>query len=275
MADATALAPEHELCKVCKQFAHDINTYKFQLEDASELSRWVQRGFSKAPHPVFRHLDTFDELRTSAQTCRLCRLFLDDFSGGPDTTNPDFLSYLALYETFLHSPCAFVATWKPSKYEFWYKGQWEPHEFRIVQNRPYDLSLAGGLRDYELGGRKLKFDRAVPESAQCRDTFDTARHWLEDCVRSHSSCSRRPSELPTRVVDIGLCSNDIPRLHVPNGESTPYVALSHCWGGNIPCKTTNALLQEYTSTGLPTDRLPQNFLDAISVTRELGFRYVW
>jgi hypothetical protein len=275
MADITAIAPGHELCKACKQFAHDINTYKFQLDDTPELSSWVRRGFTKNPHAVFQHLDTFEELRTSAQTCRLCRLFLDDFGDGPDTRSPNLLSHLALYATFLHSPCAFVATWMSSKHNFWYKGQWEPHEFRIVQNRPYDSSLAGGLRDYEIKGRRLIFDRAVPENAQCRDTFDTARHWLKNCTETHSSCSRRPSQLPTRVVDIGVGSHDIPRVHISNGETTPYVALSHCWGGNIPCKTTNALLQDYTSTGLPVDRFPQNFLDAISVTRELGFRYVW
>ncbi|KAG6357463.1 hypothetical protein INS49_013340 [Diaporthe citri] len=237
----------------CMYNAHDINNCKFRLEDTPKPSRWVRRGFSSR-HPVFRHLDTFDELRTSAQTCRLCRLFLDDFGSGADAANPDFLSHLALYETFLHSPCAFVATWKSSKSAFWYKGQWEPHEFRIVQNRPYDSSSAGRLQEYEVGGRRLTFDRAVPESARSRDPFDTARHWLKDCTGSHSSCARLPSKLPTRVVEIGVSSHNVPRIHVSNGETTPY---------------------EYTLIGLPVDRLPQNFLDAISVTRELGLRYVW
>jgi hypothetical protein len=51
------------------------------------------------------------------------------------------------------------------------------------------------------------------------------------------------------------------------------MALSHCWGGNIPCKTLDAILSVYQKA-LP-DNLPQNFLDAIEVTRALGKKYLW
>jgi hypothetical protein len=53
-----------------------------------------------------------------------------------------------------------------------------------------------------------------------------------------------------------------------------YTALSHCWGGNItPLLTTTTL--ETFGMSLPYDELPANFRDAITITRELGIRYLW
>lgn len=128
---------------------------------------------------------------------------------------------------------------------------------------------------------KLKFDRWMPDVVQSQDAFDTARYWLRTCTESHPSCSerlgslRRVGRLPTRVVDIGVGDHDTAKIYVSDGAVMPYAALSHCWGGNIPCKTTNALVHDYRQTGLPMEDLPQNFLDAIDVARELGLRYLW
>jgi hypothetical protein len=47
----------------------------------------------------------------------------------------------------------------------------------------------------------------------------------------------------------------------PNGE---YVALSYVWGSVVPEKNA-----------LENRRLPQTIEDAITVTQELGIRYLW
>jgi hypothetical protein len=65
-----------------------------------------------------------------------------------------------------------------------------------------------------------------------------------------------------------------PHLLITDGLRGYYAALSHCWGGNIAtCLKTNTL--SIFQTSLPYAQLPQNFRDAISITRELGVRYLW
>ncbi|KAK2780449.1 heterokaryon incompatibility protein [Colletotrichum kahawae] len=97
---------------------------------------------------------------------------------------------------------------------------------------------------------------------------------MTNCRKNHPTCSNRRGTLPTRVIDIGNSSRVPAVLYVTKAERRPYVALSHCWGGDIPCKTTTGNLKEYQKA-LPINELPQNFRDAIFVTRGLGLRYLW
>ncbi|OTA99437.1 hypothetical protein M426DRAFT_29012, partial [Hypoxylon sp. CI-4A] len=53
-----------------------------------------------------------------------------------------------------------------------------------------------------------------------------------------------------------------------------YTALSHCWGGVVPSVTLEANRATRTDA-MSIDDLPQNFKDAIQVTRALGIRYLW
>ncbi|WYZ43587.1 hypothetical protein EsH8_VII_000023 [Colletotrichum jinshuiense] len=155
----------------------------------------------------------------------------------------------------------------------------------IVTRRPYDMNAPiNSPHDgktplwnhgaFDSFAQITTCDRAIPDTSDSTDVFNTARYWLKDCTANHAKCARKSSSLPTRVIDIGLQANDVPRLYVTRGRVAPYVALSHCWGGDIPCKTLKATLQEY-QTRLPVEHLPRNFLDAMRVTRELGLRYVW
>jgi hypothetical protein len=69
-------------------------------------------------------------------------------------------------------------------------------------------------------------------SANPRDPISLAlaARWLHDCVGKHQKCARHPFPLlPTRVIDVTTEGSD-PWLHVTNGESGNYVALSYCWG---------------------------------------------
>lgn len=75
------------------------------------------------------------------------------------------------------------------------------------------------------------------------------------------------------MIDLGIpgCS-DHPRHVLTHGAHGKYFALSHCWGGDIPSKTLTRPLPDYLKA-LPD--LPRSFRDAIRITRELGFRYLW
>ncbi|KAK3938993.1 hypothetical protein QBC46DRAFT_216294, partial [Diplogelasinospora grovesii] len=102
------------------------------------------------------------------------------------------------------------------------------------------------------------------------------REWLDDCQDNHESCPRRCSpELPTRVVDIGCAAGSPIRLKInEKGNRGQYAALSYCWGGDQPGKTTLTDLYSYTRQ-LSLTALPKTLIDAIRVCRGIGMRYIW
>ena len=77
--------------------------------------------------------------------------------------------------------------------------------------------------------------------------------------------------LPTRVIDV---THDNPRLVESQGESSQYVALSHCWGKSKTVVTDTCTLSS-RKKGIEFCSLPKTFQDAIMVTRRLGYRYIW
>lgn len=81
--------------------------------------------------------------------------------------------------------------------------------------------------------------------------------------------------LPTRVIDVGtsLASHEL-RIFHPRGSRAHYVALSHCWGGRISPLLTTSTMEEFASC-LPFAELPANFRDAVTITRQMGVRYLW
>lgn len=81
--------------------------------------------------------------------------------------------------------------------------------------------------------------------------------------------------LPSRVVDVGMPNERIDCRIVPGrGQSARYVAFSHCWGGPISVLLKVETLDAF-QIRLPDESLPLNFRDAITVTRNLGIRYIW
>jgi len=81
-------------------------------------------------------------------------------------------------------------------------------------------------------------------------------------------------QLPTRVIDVGVVGDPQVRVVQPSGLDGPYATLSHCWGGPIQTVLTTKTLSSF-KTGLSVDTLPANFKDAISITRQLGLKYLW
>lgn len=110
--------------------------------------------------------------------------------------------------------------------------------------------------------------------------MDWIRQRLQTCCTKHSSCpgpEKKP--LPTRVLDLGLLEDPgIPSVDVSlyetKGESSQYIALSHCWGGKQPIRTTRKTVESH-QRGIPVSALPRTFRDAVSISRRLGFRYLW
>jgi hypothetical protein len=109
--------------------------------------------------------------------------------------------------------------------------------------------------------------------------FSMVRDWYSTCLAEHKECFKTMGDfIPTRLIDVGTRnSSHNPRLVICS-ESTEgagtYLALSHCWGGDIDFKTTvnnlHCMRAEISMTNMP-----QNFRDAVEITQKLGFRYIW
>ncbi|KAH8897330.1 hypothetical protein GQ53DRAFT_626098, partial [Thozetella sp. PMI_491] len=97
--------------------------------------------------------------------------------------------------------------------------------------------------------------------------------FLEECLTKHQSCYYEDSVLPTRVIDVGSDTSE-PNLYITNGEVGRYVTLSHCWGGSSPVTTTTTNLESHKAV-IPYKGLPKTFRDAVTITRELGVRFLW
>jgi hypothetical protein len=81
--------------------------------------------------------------------------------------------------------------------------------------------------------------------------------------------------LPSRVIDVGPHDGSRnPCLHISKGETGSYLALSHCWGLNQHFTTTKETLHARLDGFVMSD-LPKTFQDAVFITRQLGYRYIW
>lgn len=63
-------------------------------------------------------------------------------------------------------------------------------------------------------------------------------------------------------------------LSLKHAPSTKYLALSYCWGVPRIFSTTRQNLDEHLEN-IPWSSLPKTFLQAIEVTRSLGYDYIW
>jgi hypothetical protein len=130
-------------------------------------------------------------------------------------------------------------------------------------------------------------DDAKPESKpsdeysgpiNCAIGFDFMRQCLLNCLGNHRTavCSAlRHGHPPTRLIDTGpLDEAPRPKLVGPPSSSDAYVALSYCWGGIDSLKTTNDSLSRHKA-GISFKSFPRTFQDAITIARQLQFRFLW
>jgi hypothetical protein len=120
--------------------------------------------------------------------------------------------------------------------------------------------------------------------------FSLMKEWLRVCQQTHnhgqsppqsragllgSSSSQVDLELPTRVVDVGSPGNSTLQLIESDAmTSEEYFALSHCWGQGPMFRNLKSNI-ESLRRNIDFESLPQNFRDAITVTRSFGARYLW
>lgn len=111
------------------------------------------------------------------------------------------------------------------------------------------------------------------------------RNWLCTCVDKHLGCAcDSESVFPTRVLDLGFAeSAGSLKLIIPCEDPTfrgdRYAALSYCWGPpETLCRCsyqTIAITLQERKTLITLESLPKTIQDAVTLTCELGIRYLW
>lgn len=118
------------------------------------------------------------------------------------------------------------------------------------------------------------------ESTKHPSCWNTVSKWINECCSKHDTCqeSQEPQWTPTRLVDISECEKGYARVvdssTLPKDSGELYLALSHCWGRK-PFLVMHQHNREQFEHGVLISSLATNFQDAISMTRQLGFRYIW
>jgi hypothetical protein len=132
----------------------------------------------------------------------------------------------------------------------------------------------GGTSEYHASSISINY--RIPPDTGDPAVAEPALSWLRKCLENHERCGRGqdPDFFPPRLLDV---SGNEPRLILTNLETPdgPYATLSHCWGPNPTfLRLTSSLIKEMQIQIL-TERLPENFRNAIQICRRLRVKYLW
>ncbi|RBR03771.1 uncharacterized protein FIESC28_11693 [Fusarium coffeatum] len=126
--------------------------------------------------------------------------------------------------------------------------------------------------------------RPLHKDVKSPEVINAAKKLLHNCLtpddpsKGHEECRySRDSVLPTRVLRVS--PNGTIKLHINEKDLCgSYIALSYCWGPNpqhgglTELKQTN---QSKLMEEIKMEHLEQTIQDAVVVTRQLGFEYLW
>ncbi|EEU44566.1 uncharacterized protein NECHADRAFT_85237 [Fusarium vanettenii 77-13-4] len=141
-----------------------------------------------------------------------------------------------------------------------------PRDFSVPDKRAQKLSLnrdnnmpVATVRDKRRDGSLLYMPKLLPP------TFDSrlASDWLQKCKAHHDGSCRPQPNVNTEIVLIDCTDYEIKSLNM----SYSYIALSYVWGDVVPTPLINGVQVPPTTSAV--------ILDAIQVTKALGFRYLW
>lgn len=118
--------------------------------------------------------------------------------------------------------------------------------------------------------------RPLQSRLNSAEAYSQISQWLDQC-ENHMDCDGVSlyANLPSRLIEVAPADSlSVPRLRSTTGLKGSYLALSYCWGSSQSYVLTTKNL-EFLTQELQVKMLPQTVLDAIEVTRTLGFKYLW
>nr|POE65068.1 hypothetical protein CFP56_34736 [Quercus suber] len=109
--------------------------------------------------------------------------------------------------------------------------------------------------------------------------FRRMRDWMQNCSLHHPKCNKQLRSqsnvsLPTRLLRIGASDGAPCQLILTTDMNVEYAALSHCWGKHQLLRTIRANLDDHFA-GIPLEKLPKTFREAMMVTKHLGIHFIW
>jgi hypothetical protein len=151
-----------------------------------------------------------------------------------------------------------------------------------------NVAIAPKPKSIELYGKSSKLPwpslgtaLQIPESSESDETYDFAMRCIEECTHNpnHNLCSSKSRKyLPTRLLKTSEPGKPVKlqQRSLLSSLFSParYIALSHCWGKDLPITTTKTTLKERCK-GIPWDDLPPLFQDCMKIAHRLGVNYVW
>lgn len=118
--------------------------------------------------------------------------------------------------------------------------------------------------------------------------YEVINDRVQHCNHHHPQCKASLSgkrfhdhhqwtSLPKRLVDVGLGGyEESAKLVSTEGLRGQYIALSYCWKpGSVPEVMLTKQNLDRLHRGIQLARAPKTARDAISVVRNLGYRYIW
>ncbi|KAI4864563.1 HET-domain-containing protein [Hypoxylon rubiginosum] len=270
------------LCELCHEFISNLFAIDFTRQETYP-ARWQPIGTEWTPgtpwRDVFHHHETFSDLSKGAEKCELCYVLHADLASMDPTLHQGWLGLYPFWSSGRTGDNKEKGYFRAGFRESLDRMPWGSmkigsvplHSFRVCRRGP----LKEGEEIHWLDAYK-KFP-AVSPTLHSPDISRMVAMWQQECLDTHKNCPKgKPeSELPTRVLDLGESEAAPIRLYEPpDGKKAAYASLSHCWGGKINSITTEAN-KATRRDAMDFDDLPQNFKDAIHVTRALGIRYLW
>ena len=141
---------------------------------------------------------------------------------------------------------------------------------------PFKDDLAEGFDEVpEVQGR---YPAEHPQSTRVATQI---KEWYQDCKSKHLNCNRGQEIVPKRLLQLAAeaKSGRVSLVNMDCFEVPPrsieYLALSYCWGGSTNSRSLRANIHDREQCGLDLLDLPPAIQDALSVTRQLGFSYLW
>jgi hypothetical protein len=107
-------------------------------------------------------------------------------------------------------------------------------------------------------------------------TYSLIKGWISDCLTSHGRQQSIYGQGPSRLLCIQKVDGQYDLFLQANFNinEIEYVALSYCWGCDQVYMTTKEKYK--TSDGIIVYKnLPKTLQDAIKVTKELGYSFLW
>ena len=242
--------------------------------------------------PTVDHHDSFRGLQLSSAKCEMCKSILDSLiHGGHVGEYPEqAFRGLRLRVEVDHYLCNPHQSWPTSANDV---AAWGLRAYWIREEKPVKLILSKdrGMSPviwslaYRSGSLTRQGIERLPiwkgyAPGAAEHVLLTISRWISECEETHNEgCALNHSLevplLPTRVIDVGTDEEPIePRLHISNGDRQLYTTLSHCWGKKLPARTMRNTLDSFL-TSIPLHEMPKTYLDAFSITRGLGLRYLW